>query len=100
MEYGNNLAHMKNPFRANKLIYGVLIGALLALASFGIFFWLIETVPIARNWFTNPKIPFLLALVPNLLVMRIYFINLKIEKAAQGILLITFVGVLLVFFLV
>lgn len=91
---------MKNPFRANKLIYGVLIGALLAVASFGIFFWLIQAIPAARNWLTNPKIPFLLAFVPNLLVMRIYFINLKIEKAAQGILLITFVGVFLVFLLV
>jgi hypothetical protein len=91
---------MKNPFRANKMIYGVLIGALLAVASFGIAFALIEFVPTAKNWFTNPRIPYLLAFVPNLLVMRVYFVNLKIEKAAQGILLITFVGVLLVFFLV
>jgi hypothetical protein len=91
---------MKTILRINKLLYGVLIGLLLAMLTFGITLFIWETFPSVKRLLYDPRIPFIIAFIPNLLVMRHYFVNLKLEKAGRGILLITFVGVLLVFFLV
>ena len=91
---------MKTILRVNKLLYGVLIGLLLAAFSIGLALAIWEVFPAVNRLLTDPKIPFLIAFIPNLLVMRYYLVNLKLEKAGKGILLITFIGVLLVFFLV
>lgn len=91
---------MKTIYRLNKLLYGLLIGLFLAMLTFMLVFFMVEYVPFFKKHLQDPRIPFLLAFIPNLLVMRYYFVNLKMEKTAKGILLITFIGVVLVFFFI
>ncbi len=90
---------MKKYFRDDHYLTGAVTGLLLAIAALGIVSAVLHIIGPENRFTGNPRVPFLLAFVPNLLLMRYYFVSLKIEKAAKGLLVVTFAGFLLVFLL-
>ena len=69
-------------------------------ASFGLFFLLLSLI----NWeslgiFAN-RAPFLLAFIPGIILFRMMMVKWNLEKMGKGVLAVTVVGMLLVFFLV
>ena len=88
---------MKALFSEDKLINGLIIG----LLSFAVFLGLLlaiknqsETQP---YWLESQKATALLALIPNVLLIRVYFINRKADRTGRGILAVTFVAMLAIF---
>ena len=76
------------------------LGLLVGAASFGLFFLLLSLI----NWeslgiFAN-RAPFLLAFIPGIILFRMMMVKWNLEKMGKGVLAITVVGMLLVFFLV
>jgi hypothetical protein len=87
-------------FAKNSLLAGILWGIL--LPAFVLTLLHLIVVPAFPNayWLQKEKVPFLLALIPNLFLIRLYFINWKLDKAGRGVLLVTFIAMVLVFILV
>ncbi|MBZ0242636.1 MAG: hypothetical protein K8F24_05430 [Bacteroidales bacterium] len=77
-------------FLAGLLLYGLTYALLLAL-------W---QLPAVANYLTQARIPFLLALIPNLLLMRFWLLNKDKQASGKGVLLLTFIAMLVVFFFV
>ena len=76
------------------------LGLLVGAASFGLFFLLLSLI----NWeslgiFAN-RAPFLLAFIPGIILFRMMMVKWNLEKMGKGVLAVTVVGMLLVFFLV
>lgn len=76
------------------------LGLLAGAASFGLFFLLLSLV----NWeslgaFSN-RAPYLLAFIPGIVLFRMMLVKWKLDKMGRGVLAVTVVGMLLVFFLV
>lgn len=76
------------------------LGLLVGAASFGLFFLLLSLI----NWeslgiFAN-RAPFLLAFIPGIILFRMMMVKWNLEKMGKGVLAVTIVGMLLVFFLV
>ena len=76
------------------------IGLLIGTASFGLFFLLLSLI----NWeslgaFSN-RAPYLLAFIPGIVRFRMMLVKWNLDKMGRGVLAITVVGMLLVFFLV
>lgn len=76
------------------------LGLLIGAASFGLFFLLLSLI----NWeslgiFAN-RAPFLLAFIPGIILFRMMMVKWNLEKMGKGVLAVTVVGMLLVFFLV
>ena len=78
-------------------------------------FWLGLLVGIAAFWLTylplyfvnweklgifRERAPFLLAFIPGVVLFRMMLVKWNLEKMAKGVLVVTIVGMLLVFFLV
>lgn len=86
-------------FKKDKYPLGLVTGLLAPVPVYG-FFWLIDLI-LKRigvwQGLNHPHNLLLLSLVGNLILMRIYFINLKSDKTARGILLITIVYAVLFF---
>lgn len=57
-------------------------------------------LPILAPYFINPKVPFLLAVIPNLILMRIWILNKQMESSGKGVLLISFLAIIAVFIFV
>jgi hypothetical protein len=88
---------MKALFSGNKILNGLIIGVL----SFAVFLGLLlvtknqlENLP---YWLESQKATALLALIPNVLLIRVYFINRKSDRTGRGILVITFAAMLAIF---
>lgn len=91
---------MQRFFSKNSFFVGVLWGALLpAMLVAFLLFVIVPAFP-AAYWLQKAKVPFLLALIPNLLLIRITLINWKLDKTGRGILIVTFAWMVLVFLLV
>ena len=76
------------------------LGLLAGAASFGLFFLLLSLI----NWeslgaFSN-RAPYLLAFIPGIILFRMMLVKWNLDKMGRGVLAITIVGMLLVFFLV
>ena len=76
------------------------LGLLVGAASCGLFFLLLSLI----NWeslgiFAN-RAPFLLAFIPGVILFRMMMVKWNLEKMGKGVLAVTVVGMLLVFFLV
>lgn len=76
------------------------LGLLIGASSFGLFFLLLSLI----NWeslgiFAN-RAPFLLAFIPGIILFRMMMVKWNLEKMGKGVLAVTVVGMLLVFFLV
>lgn len=76
--------------------FGLLAGAV----SFGLFFLLLSLV----NWELlgafSERAPYLLAFIPGIVLFRMMLVKWNLDKMGRGVLAITVVGMLLVFFLV
>ena len=76
------------------------IGLLIGAASFGLFFLLLRLI----NWeslgaFSN-RAPYLLAFIPGIVLFRMMLVKWNLDKMGRGVLAVTIVGMLLVFFLI
>lgn len=76
------------------------LGLLVGSASFGLFFLLFSLI----NWDSlgvfSTRAPFLLAFIPGIVLFRMMLVKWNLEKMGKGVLVVTVVGMLLVFFLV
>lgn len=73
------------------------IGLLVGSVLFGIFYVLLSLF----SWGSvYHRAPFLLAFIPGIVLFRMLMVRWHYDRIARGILLVTFVGMLLVFFLV
>lgn len=88
-------------FKKNNFLFGFATGVLLPFPVYG-FFWVLDQLMKSTGiWhgLHQPQNIYLLSLVGNIILIRIYFINLKSDKTAKGILLMTLVYVV-IFFLI
>ncbi len=73
------------------------LGLLAGAVSFGLFFLLLSLFP----WGTAyRRAPFMMAFIPGVVLFRMLMVRWQYDRMGRGILLVTFVGMLLVFFLV
>ncbi|MBR4147641.1 MAG: hypothetical protein IKU00_07130 [Bacteroidales bacterium] len=73
------------------------IGLLIGTAVFALCFLLLSLFSWGEAY---ARAPYLLAFVPGIILFRMAMVKWNMEKCGKGILLVTFVGMLLVFFLV
>ena len=76
------------------------LGLLAGAASFGLFFLLLSLVNWEKLGIFAERAPYLLAFIPGVVLFRMMLVKWNLEKMGKGILAITVVGMLLVFFLV
>ena len=73
------------------------LGLIVGAALFALFFLLLSLFPWSVAYH---RAPYLLAFVPGIILFRMCMVKWVLEKIGKGILLVTFVGMLLVFFLI
>lgn len=73
------------------------LGLLIGAALFALCYLLLSLIPWGEAYH---RAPFLLAFVPGIILFRMAMVKWNMEKTGKGILLVTFVGMLLVFFLI
>ena len=73
------------------------IGLLIGAAVFALCFLLLSLFSWGEAY---TRAPYLLAFVPGIILFRMAMVKWNMEKCGKGILLVTFIGMLLVFFLV
>jgi len=86
---------MKFPFK-NEILTGIGVGIVIMGLSYGII-KLVLLIPALQPYNHDPRIAFLIAAIPNLLIMRQWLVGKKMDKAGKGVLLVTFVSVIAVF---
>ncbi len=86
-------------FKKDSPTTGILIGVILPLAVYAL-----AIITFSRYghvdgfiYTIRPKLPALIAVAANLLPFRYYMVNKKFDKTGRGILLITFIMVILIF---
>ena len=72
------------------------IGLLAGAASFGLFFLLLSLFPWGEPYH---RAPYLLAFIPGIILFRMLLVKWHYDLMGRGILAVTVVGMLLVFFL-
>lgn len=76
------------------------LGLLAGAVSFGLFFLLLSLI----NWEAlgafSTRAPYLLAFIPGVILFRMMLVKWRLDKMGRGVLAVTVVGMLLVFFLV
>ena len=72
------------------------LGLLAGAASFGLFFFLLNLIPWGEHY---GRASYLLAFIPGIVLFRMLLVKWNYERIGKGILLVTVVGMLLVFFL-
>ena len=73
------------------------IGLLIGAAVFALCFLLLSLFSWGESY---KRAPYLLAFIPGIILFRMAMVKWNMEKTGKGILIVTFVGMLLVFFLV
>lgn len=91
---------MKKIFTLNHIFIGIIIGVVLAAVTFFIGQWVFGLLSSTPYWLSNPKVPYMIAFIPNLILFRVFMVNKKMDKTGKGILLVTFLGILAVFFFI
>ena len=78
---------------------GIIIGLILPIISFALVYLLnLALIKLSlASYYLELKSHFLLSIAVNVLPIRYYFVNLKFEKTGRGVLLITFILVMLFF---
>ena len=85
----------------NHFLFGFIIGIFFPALLYGII-WIINLIVLKINGAASgldAESHILLSFVGNLLILRYYFINLKYDKTGRGILVITFISIILSFIL-
>ena len=73
------------------------LGLLVGAAVFALCFLVFRLIPMDR---LSPRAPYLLAFIPGIILFRMAMVKWNMEKCGKGILVVTIVGLLLVFFLI
>ncbi len=73
------------------------IGLLIGAAVFALFFLLLSLFSWGEAY---KRAPYLLAFIPGIILFRMAMVKWNMERTGKGILIVTFVGMLLVFFLI
>lgn len=73
------------------------LGLLIGAAVFALCFLLLSLIHWGEAY---NRAPYLLAFIPGIILFRMCMVKWNMERSGKGILAITFVGMLLVFFLV
>ena len=76
------------------------LGLLAGAASFGLFYLLLSLVNWEKLGAFSTRAPVLLAFIPGVILFRMMLVKWKLDKMGRGVLAVTVVGMLLVFFLV
>jgi hypothetical protein len=85
--------------KKDNFILGLLIGLILPVALFGLLTLVAHFIPTGTTWarpFEPDRLP-ILSLVINVFPIRRYFVTYKYEKTGRGILLATFILMVLFF---
>ncbi|HMM11854.1 MAG TPA: hypothetical protein PKE03_07165 [Bacteroidales bacterium] len=90
---------MKKLFGGNSMLNGLIIGILVISISAALLLAIKSQLENMPYWLATPRSNGLLALIPNVILMRIYFINRKSDLTGRGILIITFAAMLAIFLL-
>jgi hypothetical protein len=80
-------------FKKDQLISGIIIGLLLPVAAFAVFY-LINTLIIrffSLGYLLKDSSMILLAIATNMLALRYYLVKAKFEKTGMSILFLTFI---------
>ena len=72
------------------------LGLLAGAASFGLFYLLLSLFPWGEPY---GRAPFMLAFIPDVVLFRMALVKWNYDRIGRGILAVTIVGMLLVFFL-
>ena len=73
------------------------LGMLVGAAIFALCFLLLSLIQWGEAYH---RAPYLLAFIPGIVLFRMAMVKWNLEKTGKGILLVTFVGMLLVLFLI
>ena len=73
------------------------LGLLAGAASFGLFYFLLSLIPWGEPYF---RAPWLLSFIPGIILFRMMLVKWNLDKMGRGVLLVTIIGMLLVFFLI
>ena len=87
--------------KKDNFLFGFLIGILFPAFFYGII-WIINFILLEMNLAKlslDGESHILLSFIANLLLIRYYFLNLKYENTGKGVLMITFVSIILFFIL-
>ena len=92
---------MMKSLKKDHFIFGFILGILLPALLYGII-WIINfalvEMGLTRTYFDSES-HILISFVGNLLILRYYFINLKYDKTGRGIIVVTFILIILSFIL-
>ncbi len=80
----------------DNFLLGLLIGLLLPVIAYFLVILILNLAGQAEGllYTPRPKIPFLVAIISNLLPFRFYMVSKKKDRTGRGILLVTFIMVL------
>ena len=85
--------------KINNFFAGIIAGIIIAVATYALINLLKSSFSQLPYWLIEPKTSYFLALIPDLVLFRIYLVNLKLDKTGKGFLIVTFIGIIAVFFL-
>lgn len=91
---------MKNILKSDHFLKGIVIGLVSTAALYFLVVGIIGNLSTIPYWLQNAKTPYLLALIPNLLIFRYLMVNKKQDKTGRGVLLIVFLVIFAVFIFV
>ena len=87
--------------KKDHFLFGFMLGILFPALLYGVN-WIINFILLEINvakLSLDSESHVLISFVGNLLILRYYFINLKYDKTGRGILVITFISIILFFIL-
>lgn len=87
--------------KKDQLIIGILLGLVLPVLFYGLL-WMIDQLvytTLGSHMVAYTKYLYLLSTLINLYPIRVYLVNLKMEKSGKGVLLVSFLMIILYFLL-
>ncbi len=88
-----------NALKKDNYLFGLAVGILTPAALFGLIYamnFFLLVIGVAK-FYLDLETHLLVSVFGNLLPIRYYFVNLKFDKTGRGVLLVTFVVILLFF---
>lgn len=82
--------------KTDSFLLGIAYAVIIPLLLFGIIY-LFRDSDMVTKLSANPKVPYLVSLIPNLIALRFLFVPFKLDKTGRGMLAITFAEFLAVF---
>ncbi|MDR3047090.1 MAG: hypothetical protein LBU51_05675 [Bacteroidales bacterium] len=88
---------MIDKFRKDNIWMGIILGILLPVITFGIFYGILYLVELKTGKidFISVQKILLLAIIPNILLLRYYLLKLKYDLTGRGIVTATFLYAIL-----